>query len=108
MGNIKPCNTITLIGLEYGAFNKETFITSKKREELWVSSDVVYIRHLIIQTIANPDQTEPHKDDYDKIVLKKNYSVEIGKHGYTKKSCYNVTVILDKNYKRLITAFPTP
>ena len=53
----------------------------KRGKSYWVSSDLVYIRHLINQTIANPDQTEPHNDDHDKIVLKKNYSVEIGKHG---------------------------
>lgn len=86
---------------------KKHFSTIKRGKSYWVSSDVVYIRHLIIQTIANPDQTEPHKYDNDKIVLKKNYSVEIGKHGYTKKPCYNVTVILNENDKRLITTFPT-
>ena len=86
---------------------KKHLLPVKRGKSFWVSSDVVYIRHLIIQTIANPDQTEPHKDDNDKIVLKKNYSVEIGKHGCTKKPCYNVIVILDKNDKRLITAFPT-
>lgn len=87
---------------------KKHLFHEKRRKSFWVSSDLVYIRHLINQTIANPDQTEPHNDDNDKIVLKKNYSVEIGKHGYTKKPCYNVTVILDNNDKRLITAFPTP
>ena len=87
---------------------KKHLFPVKGRKSFWVSSDLVYIRHLINQTIANPDQTEPHNDDNDKIVLKKNYSVEIGKHGCTKKPCYNVTVILDNNDKRLITAFPTP
>ena len=87
---------------------KKHLLPVKRGKSFWVSSDLVYIRHLINQTIANPDQTEPHNDDNDKIVLKKNYSVEIGKHGYTKKPCYNVTVILDNNDKRLITAFQTP
>ena len=87
---------------------KKHLLPVKRGKSFWVSSDLVYISHLINQTIANPEQTEPHKDDNNKIVLKKNYSEEIGKHGYTKKPCYNVTVILDKNDKRLITAFPTP
>ena len=48
---------------------KKHLLPVKRRKSSWVSSDLVYIRHLINQTIANPDQTEPHNDNNDKIVL---------------------------------------
>ena len=61
---------------------------------------------LIEKTKNKPDVIEPHKDDDDKIVLKKTFEDDIGRSGRNGALCNTIFVVLRKSNNCLITAYP--
>ena len=73
----------------------------------YMSRDIKYLKNIILQTVANPDQRRRHQDNRRKSVLLKRYPEQIGIHGSTGRPCYAIVVILRNTNNQIITAYPS-
>ena len=86
---------------------KRHVLPVKLGKSYFLSRDVTYISNIIAQTISNPDQLLPHRDDVKKEIYKKVFPMQIGIHGINGKPCYAVTCVVKAIGKQLVTAYPT-
>ena len=82
-------------------------IPVKNGNSYFLSCDKTYVSSLIIKAKEEPDKILPHNIDKWKGVHKKKFPNMIGIHGYSRKPCYNVTVIINNTNQEIITAYPT-
>ena len=73
----------------------------------YMSRDIKYLKNIILQTVANPDQRRRHQDNRRKSVLLKKYPEQIGMHGFTGRPCHTIVVILLNINNQIITAYPS-
>jgi hypothetical protein len=76
------------------------------KKSMFLSRDEREVEYLIRQTIENADVQSPHRSNPSRLVFKKRFNNQIGKHGYTGNPCYRVIVIYDLRTCTIITAFP--
>ena len=68
-----------------------------------MSRDIKYLKTIILQTVANPNQRRRHQDNRRKSVLLKRYPEQIGIHGSTGRPCYTIVVILRQQHNLIQT-----
>ena len=76
----------------------------------FLSQEVSVVEKLIEETRNYPDVVQAHSGDSKKIVLKKRFPYNIGRHGIYGAYCRVLLVVLRENEKKtgwkLVTAFP--
>lgn len=73
----------------------------------YLSSNFNYIENMILQTVANPDETRPHWDGPGKTVCFKKFPKVIGIHGKRRTYCKRMVVVVSSFNNEIITAYPT-
>ena len=63
----------------------------------FISREVGVVKDLIDKTIKNPDIIEPHRNDNTKVIFKKKFPYNIGRHGFHGAYC---KVLLVKTWKQ--------
>lgn len=73
----------------------------------YMSRDIKYLKNIILQIVANPDQRRRHQDNRRKSVLLKRYPEQIRTHGFTGRPCHTIVVILLNINNQIKTAYPS-
>ena len=73
----------------------------------YMSRDIKYLKNIILQIVANPDQRRRHQDNRRKSVLLKRYPEQIRTHGFTGRPRHTIVVILLNINNQIKTAYPS-
>ena len=69
-------------------------------------SSRVEVRNLVLNTVAHPDVVEPHRWCADKLLYKKHFHNNIGRHGTTGLLTNHICVVVRKSNNHIMTAYP--
>ena len=105
--NIKTLKPSYKLGMCVEDIIKKHTLLVKNHKSYYMSRNIKYLKNIILQTVANPDQRRRHQDNRRKSVLLKKYPEQIGMHGFTGRPCHTIVVILLNINNQIITAYPS-
>ena len=100
-------NGVTLTDRVKGKIRDAHMHPGKQGKSLFHSTDESVVWNLVKDTFIDPDVFKPHRSDHEKVVLQKRFSSLVGNLGCNGAECFWVTVIYDKEYGEIVTAYPT-
>ena len=75
-------------------------------KSFFATSGRTQVRNLVLTAIAHPDEVEPHQWCADKLLYKKPFPNNIGRHGGSGLDTNHICVVVRKSNNYIIMAYP--
>ena len=84
---------------------KNHMLPAASRKSYFTTSSRTQVRNLVLNTIVHPAVVEPNQRCADKVLYKKRFANNIGRHGASGLDTNHICVVRKSN-NHIITAYP--